>query len=81
MYERKGWKSNDDDDDDNDNDEDADDDNDNGDDDGDDDDGLPPHSQQSYSHQVGIYHDDEEWEYDTVEFLPNTWIRVSSLGK
>ena len=37
----------------------------------DDDDGLPNNSHQSYSHQVGIYHNDdgwEWWEYITVTF-------------
>ena len=35
------------------------------DDDGDDDDnGLPAYSPQSYSHLVGICHNDEGWEYD-----------------
>ena len=36
----------------------------------DDDDGLPAHSHQSYSHQVGICHNDEGWEYDRVTFPP-----------
>ena len=30
--------------------------------------GYPSYSHQSYSHQVGIWHNDEEWEYDTVKF-------------
>ena len=36
----------------------------------DDDDGLPAYSHQSYSHLVGICHNDEGWEYDTVTFPP-----------
>ena len=43
---------------------------DNGGDDDDDDDGLPAYSHQSYSHLVGICHNDERWEYDTVTFPP-----------
>ena len=39
-------------------------------DDGGDDDGYPAYSHQSYSHQVGICHNDEGWEYDTVTFPP-----------
>ena len=47
-------------------------------DDGDDDDaddagddgGIPAFSHQSYSHLVGIWHNDEGWEYDTVTFPP-----------
>ena len=35
------------------------------DDDDDDDVGLPAYSHQSYSHLVGICHNDEGWEYDT----------------
>ena len=42
------------------------------DDDDDDDDGLPANYHQSYSHQVGICHNDEGWEYDTVKFPPYT---------
>ena len=44
------------------------------DDDDDDDDnyGLPANYHQSHSHQVGICHDDEGWEYDTVKFPPYT---------
>ena len=38
----------------------------------DDDDGYPAYSHQSYSHQVGICHNDEGWEYDTVKFPPYT---------
>ena len=45
---------------------------DDGDDDDDDDDGLPAYSHQSYSHLVGICHNDEGWEYDTVIFPPCT---------
>ena len=33
-----------------------------------DDDGLPENSHKSYSHQVGIRHNDERWEYDTVKY-------------
>ena len=41
------------------------------DDDGDDDDdGYPAYSHQSESHQVGILHHDEGWEYDTVKLPP-----------
>ena len=36
----------------------------------DDDDGYPAYSHQSHSHQVGICHNDEGWEYDTVTFPP-----------
>ena len=32
--------------------------------------GLPAYSHQSYSHLVGIWVNDEEWEYDTVIFPP-----------
>ena len=39
-------------------------------DDNDDDNGLPAYSHQSYSHLVGICHNDEGWEYDTVTFPP-----------
>ena len=39
-------------------------------DDDDDDVGLPAYSHQSYSHLVGICHNDEGWEYDTVTFPP-----------
>ena len=35
-----------------------------------DDGGLPAYSHQSYYHQVGICHNDEGWEYDTVTFPP-----------
>ena len=38
------------------------------DDDDDDDIGLPAYSHQSYSHLVGICHNDEWWEYDLVTF-------------
>ena len=41
-------------------------------DDNDDDDGLPANYHQSHSHQVGICHNDEGWEYDTVRFPPHT---------
>ena len=41
-----------------------------GDDDNDDDDDAYYH--RSHSHQVGICHDDEGWEYDTVKFPPYT---------
>ena len=41
-------------------------------DDNDDDGGYPAYSHQSYSHQVGICHHDEGWEYDTVKFPPYT---------
>ena len=34
--------------------------------------GLPAYSHQSYSHQVGICHNGEGWEYDTVMFPPCT---------
>ena len=40
--------------------------------DDDDDDGVPANYHQSYPHQVGICHDDEGWEYDTVRFPPYT---------
>ena len=42
------------------------------DDDDDDDDGYPANYHQSYSHLVGICHNDEGWEYDTVKFPPYT---------
>ena len=42
----------------------------------DDDDGYPAYSHQSDSHQVGIWHHDEGWEYDTVKFPPYTYINV-----
>ena len=42
------------------------------DDDDDDDDGYPAYYHRSHSHQVGICHDDEGWEYDTVKFPPYT---------
>ena len=45
----------------------------------DDDDGLPAYSHQSYSHQVGICHNDEGWEYDTVTFQP--CINPSSINR
>ena len=41
-------------------------------DDGDDDDGYPANYHRSHSHQVGICHNDEGWEYDTVKFPPYT---------
>ena len=44
---------------------------------GDDDDGYPAYSHQSYSHQVGICHNDEGWEYDTVKFPPYPCIMIS----
>ena len=44
----------------------------NHDDDDDDDDGYPANYHRSHSHQVGICHDDEGWEYDTVRFPPYT---------
>ena len=44
----------------------------------DDDDGLPAYSHQSYSHQVGICHNDEGWEYDTVNFPP--YLYIMTLG-
>ena len=34
--------------------------------------GLPANYHQSYSHLVGICHNDEGWEYDTVKFPPYT---------
>ena len=43
-----------------------------GDDDDDDNEGLPANYHHSYSHQVGICHDDQGWEYDTVKFPPYT---------
>ena len=36
----------------------------------DDDNVLPANSHQSYSHLVGICHNDQRWEYDTVTFPP-----------
>ena len=50
----------------------ADDDGDDDDEDGDDDDGYPAYYHRSHSHQVGICHNDEGWEYDTVRFPPYT---------
>ena len=38
----------------------------------DDDGGYPANYHRSHSHQVGICHDDEGWEYDTVKFPPYT---------
>ena len=35
-----------------------------------DDGGYPAYFHQSYSHQVGICHNDEGWEYGTVNFPP-----------
>ena len=49
------------------------------DDDYDDDYGYPAYSHQSYSHQVGICHNDEGWEYDTVTFPPYTKIMMSTI--
>ena len=49
------------------------------DDDDDDDDGLPAYSHQSYFHLVGICHNDEGWEYDTVTFPPG--INPSSIKR
>ena len=34
--------------------------------------GYPANYHWSHSHQVGICHDDEGWEYDTVKFPPYT---------
>ena len=34
--------------------------------------GYPAYYHRSHSHQVGICHDDEGWEYDTVKFPPYT---------
>ena len=42
------------------------------DDDDDVDDGYPAYSNQSYSHQAGICHNDEVWEYDPVKFPQNS---------
>ena len=54
-------------------DDDDDDDYDDDDDDDDDyDDDYPANYHRSHSHQVGICHDDEGWEYDTVKFPPYT---------
>merc|ERR1711989_276969 len=39
--------------------------------------GYPAYSHQSYSHQVGICHNDEGWEYDTVKFPPHPCIMIS----
>ena len=39
--------------------------------------GYPAYSHQSYSHQVGICHNDEGWEYDTVKFPPYPCIMIS----
>ena len=47
--------------------------------DDDDDDGLPAYSHQSYSHLVGICHNDEGWEDDTVTFPPCT-MKVPNLN-
>ena len=47
--------------------------------------GLPAYSHQSYSHQVGMCHNDEGWEYDTVIFPPcinpSSKYRLSLWGK
>ena len=48
-------------------------------DDDDDDDGYPAFSHQSYSHQLGIYHNDEWWEYDTVNIPPYLYIKISIM--
>ena len=45
--------------------------------DDDDDDGYPAYSHQSDSHQVGIWHHDQGWEYDTVKFPPYKYTNVS----
>ena len=55
-------------DDDDEDDENNDDDDDDNDDEDDEDDGYP-----AYSHQVGIWHHDDGWEYDTVKFPPYTY--------
>ena len=52
---------------------------DDGDDDDDDDDGYPAYFHQSYSHQVGTCHNDEWWEYDTVNFPPYLYIMISLM--
>ena len=39
--------------------------------------GYPANYHQSYSHLVGICHNDEGWEYDTVKFPPYTWIMMN----
>ena len=44
------------------------------DDDDDDNNGLP-----AYFHQVGLCHDDEDWEYDTVTFPPCIIYDLSSI--
>ena len=49
------------------------------DDDDDDDNGYPAYSHQSYSHQVGICHNDEWRKYNTVNFPPYLSI-TRSLG-
>ena len=40
--------------------------------------GYPAYSHQSYSHQVGICHSVEGWEYDTVTFPPYTNIMINT---
>ena len=39
--------------------------------------GYPAYYHQSHSHQVGICHNDEGWEYDTVKFPPYTQIMMN----
>ena len=45
----------------------------------DDDEGYPAYSHQSYSHQVGICHNDEGWEYDTINFPPYLFLMISLM--
>ena len=44
--------------------------------------GLPAYSHQSYSHLVGICHNDEGWEYDAVTFPPciNPYLYIDRSG-
>ena len=42
--------------------------------------GYPAYSHQSYSHQVGICHNDEGWEYDTVTFPLSLLPRLGIMG-
>ena len=40
--------------------------------------GYPANCHQSHSHLVGICHNDEGWEYDTVKFPPYTYTKADS---
>ena len=44
-----------------------------------DNDGYPAYSHQPYSHHVGICHNDESWEYDTVTFPPFPYTMINIM--